>query len=68
MAAGSRPDMTAGISSAHNYFLHHLSAGLIPGKMEIWRSFENRCRFPLEVIDEIRKNMPGRSVDVVYQN
>lgn len=44
---------------AHNYLPHSfLSGGLNHREDEYGGSFENRCRFPLEVIDEIRKNMP----------
>ena len=44
---------------AHNYLPHSfLSAGFNHREDEYGGSFENRCRFPLEVIDEIRKNMP----------
>ena len=44
---------------AHNYLPHSfLSAGLNHREDEYGGSFENRCRFPLEVIDELRKRMP----------
>ncbi|WP_461816087.1 bile acid Fe-S flavoenzyme BaiCD [Faecalimonas sp.] len=44
---------------AHNYLPHSfLSAGFNHREDEYGGSFENRCRFPLEVIDELRKNMP----------
>lgn len=44
---------------AHNYLPHSfLSGGFNHRTDEYGGSFENRCRFPLEVIDEIRKNMP----------
>lgn len=44
---------------AHNYLPHSfLSAGLNHREDEYGGSFENRCRFPLEVIDEIRRRMP----------
>ena len=44
---------------AHNYLPHSfLSAGFNHREDEYGGSFENRCRFPLEVIDEIRRNMP----------
>ena len=44
---------------AHNYLPHSfLSAGFNHREDEYGGSFENRCRFPLEVIDELRRNMP----------
>ena len=44
---------------AHNYLPHSfLSGGLNHRSDEYGGNFENRSRFPLEVIDEIRKNMP----------
>lgn len=44
---------------AHNYLPHSfLSGGLNHRTDEYGGSFENRCRFPLEVIDELRRNMP----------
>ena len=44
---------------AHNYLPHSfLSAGFNNREDEYGGSFENRCRFPLEVIDELRRNMP----------
>lgn len=44
---------------AHNYLPHSfLSGGFNHRDDEYGGSFENRCRFPLEVIDEIRKNIP----------
>ena len=44
---------------AHNYLPHSfLSGGFNHRNDEYGGSFENRCRFPLEVIDEIRKNIP----------
>ncbi len=44
---------------AHNYLPHSfLSAGFNHRKDEYGGSFENRCKFPLEVIDELRRNMP----------
>ena len=44
---------------AHNYLPHSfLSGGLNHRTDEYGGSFENRCRFPLEVIDAIRNNIP----------
>ncbi len=44
---------------AHNYLPHSfLSGGLNHRQDEYGGSFENRCRFPLAVIDELRANMP----------
>lgn len=44
---------------AHNYLPHSfLSGGLNHRTDEYGGSFENRCRFPLEVIDTIRNNIP----------
>lgn len=44
---------------AHNYLPHSfLSGGLNHRQDEYGGSFENRCRFPLEVIDALRANMP----------
>lgn len=44
---------------AHNYLSHSfLSGGLSHRTDEYGGSFENRCRFPLEVIDAIRNNIP----------
>ena len=44
---------------AHNYLPHSfLSAGFNHREDEYGGSFENRCKFPLEVIDELRRNMP----------
>ena len=44
---------------AHNYLPHSfLSGGLNHRDDEYGGSFENRCRFPLAVIDAIRANMP----------
>ena len=44
---------------AHNYLPHSfLSGGLNHRTDEYGVSFENRCRFPLEVIDAIRNNIP----------
>lgn len=44
---------------AHNYLPHSfLSAGFNHREDEYGGGFENRCRFPLEVIDEIRRNIP----------
>lgn len=44
---------------AHNYLPHSFLSGAFNHREdEYGGSFENRCRFPLEVIDEIRKNMP----------
>ena len=44
---------------AHNYLPHSfLSGGLNHRTDEYGGSFENRCRFPLECIREIRKNIP----------
>ncbi|MCR8645294.1 NAD(P)/FAD-dependent oxidoreductase [Paenibacillus sp. N1-5-1-14] len=48
------------IHSAHNYMLHSfLSPALNHRQDEYGGSFENRCRFPLAVIREIRNNVPG---------
>ena len=44
---------------AHNYLPHSfLSGGLNHRTDEYGGNFENRCRFPLEVIDAIRNNIP----------
>lgn len=44
---------------AHNYLPHSfLNGGLNHRTDEYGGSFENRCRFPLEVIDAIRNNIP----------
>lgn len=44
---------------AHNYLPHSfLSGGLNHRTDEYGGSFENRCRFPLDVIDAIRNNIP----------
>lgn len=44
---------------AHNYLPHSfLSGGLNHRSDAYGGSFENRCRFPLECIREIRKNIP----------
>lgn len=44
---------------AHNYLPHSfLSGGLNHREDEYGGSFENRCRFPLEIIDAMRQNMP----------
>lgn len=44
---------------AHNYLPHSfLSGGLNHRNDEYGGSFENRCRFPLAVIDALRMNMP----------
>lgn len=44
---------------AHNYLPHSfLSGGINHRTDEYGGSFENRCRFPLEVIDAIRNNIP----------
>lgn len=44
---------------AHNYLPHSfLSGGLNHRTDEYGGSFENRCRFPLEVIDAIRNDIP----------
>lgn len=44
---------------AHNYLPHtFLSGGFNHREDEYGGSFENRCRFPLEVIDALRSNMP----------
>ncbi len=44
---------------AHNYLPHSfLSGGLNHRSDEYGGSFENRCRFPLECIRAIRKNIP----------
>lgn len=45
--------------AGHNYLPHEfLSAGLNRRDDEYGGSFENRMRFPLECIEEIRKNIP----------
>ena len=45
--------------SAHSYLPHEfLSPGMNHRTDEYGGSFENRCRFDLEVIDEVRKNIP----------
>ena len=48
------------VCSADTNYLPHsfLSAGFNHREDEYGGSFENRCRFPLEVIDELRRNMP----------
>ena len=44
---------------AHNYLPHSfLSGGINRRTDEYGGSFENRCRFPLEVIRAVRANIP----------
>lgn len=61
---GARMAVQAGFDAvefhaAHSYLPHEfLSPGMNKRTDEYGGSFENRCRFPLEVIDELRRNMP----------
>ena len=44
---------------AHNYLPHSFLSGGLNHRTDAYGgSFENRCRFPLEVIDAIRTNIP----------
>lgn len=47
------------VHAAHNYLIHSfLSAGINHRSDEYGGSFENRVKFPLAVIKEVRKNVP----------